>query len=107
MLGATAELYMGVAFDSAIFCGLDLHLFYRKAAIGTARLVDHVWRMLAAMLFAMFALFVANPDIFPNWFVARGLNYLPPASMVALIVYWVVRLRRAEPVTPGITTSSS
>ncbi len=93
-LGDPAPLFFGVAFDALIFAVLDWRLIRRGHARGKHRLIDHLWRMIAAILFALFALFVANPQLFPPWFTNTGLNLLPSLAMLVLIGYWVLAVRR-------------
>ena len=92
--GSPWFLYFGVAFDALIFVVLDGFLLAKGRAIGNSRIIDHLWRMIAALFFAMFALLVANPQIFPDWFLDTGLNYLPLVVLLAVLAYWVVRVRK-------------
>lgn len=94
LFGSPAALYFGAAFDAAIFVVLDWRLIRAGSATGTKRIVDHLWRMIAALLFAMFALFIANPSVFPGWFRSAGLNFLPPFLVLAAIAYWVSAVNR-------------
>ena len=50
--------------------------------------------MIAGLLFAMFALFIANPSVFPAWFTRAGLNFVPPFVVIAAIAYWVLAVKR-------------
>jgi uncharacterized membrane protein len=93
LFGSSYALYFGAAFDAAIFVALDWRLKRRGSATGTSRVVDHLWRMIAGLLFAMFALFIANPSVFPDWFGGMGLNFVPPALVFATIVGWVLAVR--------------
>ncbi|NNE05567.1 MAG: hypothetical protein HKN15_07590 [Xanthomonadales bacterium] len=95
-LGDPAPLFFGVAFDAFIFAVLDWRLIRRGHARGQRRLIDHLWRMIAAILFALFALFVANPQLFPPWFNETGLNFLPSLAMLCLIIYWILAVRRGS-----------
>lgn len=99
ILGDPAPLFFGVAFDALIFAALDWRLIRRGHARGKHRLIDHLWRMIAAILFALFALFVANPQLFPPWFTNTGLNLLPSLAMLILIIYWVFAVRRGVKLT--------
>ena len=94
LFGSPYALYLGAAFDAAIFVVLDLRLMRMGSATGRSRIVDHLWRMIAGLLFAMFALFVANPSVFPAWFTSAGLNFVPPLLVLAAIAYWVSAVRR-------------
>lgn len=92
--GSPYALYLGAAFDAAIFVALDWRLLRIGSATGKGRIVDHLWRMIAGLLFAMFALFIANPSVFPAWFTGAGLNFVPPALVFVAIAYWVLAVKR-------------
>ncbi len=94
LFGSPAALYFGAAFDAAIFVALDWRLMRIGSATGTRRIVDHLWRMIGALLFAMFALFIANPSVFPTWFTGAALNFVPPLLVFAAIAYWVLAVNR-------------
>ena len=94
VFGSPWFLYFGVAFDALIFVVLDGLLLARGRATGHHRIIDHLWRMIAALFFAMFALLVANPQVFPDWFLNSGLNYLPLVILLGVMAYWVVKTRR-------------
>ncbi|HEY6598731.1 MAG TPA: hypothetical protein VIZ30_05445 [Pseudomonadales bacterium] len=94
VFGSPSVLYLGAAFDAAIFVVLDWRLMRIGSATGSRRIVDHVWRMIAALLFATFALFIANPSVFPQWFTAAGFNFIPPLLLLVLLVYWVLAVKR-------------
>ena len=94
VIGSPWFLYFGVAFDALIFVVLDGRLLAKGRAVGKARIIDHLWRMIAALFFAMFALLVANPQVFPEWVLDSGLNYLPLFIILLVMAYWVVSVRR-------------
>ena len=94
VFGSPWFLYFGVAFDALIFVVLDGFLLAKGRAVGVSRVIDHLWRMIAALFFALFALLVANPQIFPERFLDSGLNYLPLVILLVVLAYWVVAVRR-------------
>lgn len=110
VLGSPYFLYFGVAFDAVIFVILDWRLISTGGAVGRARIVDHLWRMIAALFFGVFALLVANPQLYPDWFNDTGLGFVPCAILLGVIAYWVVAVRRGrwpargrQPVERGLT----
>ncbi len=94
VLGSPFFLYFGVAFDALIFVILDWRLISKGRAVGKSRIIDHLWRMIAALFFAQFALFVANPQLYPDWFTDTGLSFIPSAILLGVIAYWVLAVRR-------------
>ena len=93
ILGSPFFLYFGVAFDALIFVILDWRLISKGGAVGKSRIIDHLWRMIAALLFGTFALFVANPQLYPDWFTNTGLSFVPSAILLGVIAYWVLAVR--------------
>lgn len=93
VLGSPFFLYYGVAFDALIFVILDWRLIAKGGAIGRGRIIDHLWRMIAALFFGTFALFVANPQLYPDWFTDTGLSFVPSALLLGVIAYWVFAVR--------------
>ena len=53
-----------------------------------------MWRMVAGLYFAMFALFVANTSVLPIWISESRLNVLPPAAVLLALGYWVLAVKR-------------
>ena len=94
VLGSPFFLYFGLAFDALIFVILDWRLISKGGAVGKARIVDHLWRMIAALFFGTFALFVANPRLYPSWFTDTGLNFVPCAILLGAVAYWVLAVHR-------------
>ena len=94
VFGSPPALYLGAAFDAALFVVLDLRLMLTRSTTRTSRIVEHAWRMIAALLFATFALFIANPAVFPGWARDFGINYAPPLAVFAALGYWVLAVQR-------------
>ncbi len=94
VLGSPFFLYFGVAFDALIFTALDWRLIAKGRAVGKSRVIDHLWRMIAALFFGVFALFVANPQLYPDWFSDTGLSLLPSLALLGVLAYWVVAVRK-------------
>ncbi len=85
--------FLGLAADSFIFVLLDWRLIARGEAVGVDRVIDHLWRIIGAMLFGCFALFLFNPQAFPEWFIDMRFNLVPIAIIVGVLIYWVVTLK--------------
>ncbi len=85
--------FLGLATDSLIFVLLDWRLIARGEAVGVDRVIDHLWRMIAALLFGCFALFLFNPQAFPEWFIDMRFNLVPITIIFGVLIYWVVTLK--------------
>lgn len=85
--------FLALAADSLIFAVLDWRLITRGEAVGVDRVIDHLWRIIGAMLFGCFALFLFNPQAFPEWFIDMRFNLVPITIIFGVLVYWVVTLK--------------
>jgi len=85
--------FLGLAADSFIFALLDWRLIARGEAVGVDRVIDHLWRIIGAMLFGCFALFLFNPQAFPEWFIDMQFNLVPITIIIGVLIYWVVTLK--------------
>jgi hypothetical protein len=85
--------FLGLAADSFIFALLDWRLIARGEAVGVDWVIDHLWRIIGAMLFGCFALFLFNPQAFPEWFINMRFNLVPITIILGVLIYWVVTLK--------------
>ena len=93
----TGGRFLALAADSLLFAILDWRLIVRGEAVGKDRIVDHLWRIIAALLFGCFALFLFNPQAFPDWFIDMRLNLVPITIIFGVLIYWVVSLKWGRP----------
>ncbi len=63
------------------------------AGSGAPRLVRHLWRMCFALFIAVTSLFLGQPQVFPEALRTSGALALPPALVLALLLWWLVRIR--------------
>ncbi len=96
LLGADYPLYFGVSFDALLFIILDWRLMASGSATGKRRIIDHLWRMIGALFFAQFALLVANPQLYPDWFTDTGLSLIGSIILLITIAYWIVIVRTGK-----------
>lgn len=75
----------------------DVRLIRRGGVQGRARTTRHLWRMCTAMLLATLSLFLGQPQVFPDVLRERGLLAVPPALVVAALLYFLVRERARAP----------
>ncbi len=101
--GMPAFLYMGFAIYGAIFACLDGLKIIRGGWSGASRIVDHVWRMIMALIFAVTALFVANPGVFPEALQQPHLQWAPVALLFAVLIYWLIRVLGGKWSFPGLS----
>ncbi len=95
-----APLFIAYAFYGAVFATLDGLKIKKGGYAGASRIADHVWRMIMALIFAVTALFVANPQIFPEVLQTPVFQWSPVALLFAVLCYWLIRIKRRSWVIP-------
>jgi hypothetical protein len=76
----------------------DLRLVLRKALPPHLRLARHVWRMCFGLWIATSSFFLDQAKVFPAQFRIMPLLALPVVLVLAVMIYWLVRvLRRRSP----------
>jgi hypothetical protein len=86
---------------SAFAALLDLSVILRGGLTGAARTARHIWRMSLSLFVAMGSFFLGQPKFVPEILKTTGLNFVPPLAVLALLVFWMVRVRlprRRKPV---------
>ncbi len=77
----------------AAFAGLlDLSVILRGGVSGVARTTRHLWRMSLALLYAAVS-FLGQQKSFPDWVQGSPALYVLPAAILALMLFWLVRVR--------------
>jgi hypothetical protein len=106
MLGLTAAAAPGGRLDGdppgnffffaslpALAGALDLRVILRRGVSGARRIRRHLWRMSAALFVAAGSLFLGQPKVFPHWLRGSPIMFTPEIAILALMVFWLVRVR--------------
>ena len=72
---------------------LDLNFILRGEAAPARRIARHVWRMCTALLIAAFSFFLGQQKVMPLSWQGSPLLFLPPLTVLGLMLFWLVRLR--------------
>jgi uncharacterized membrane protein len=72
---------------------LDLRMIRRGGVAGTARIARHLWRLCTAMLIATLSFFLGKQQHFPEFLRGSPLLFVPEALVLAVMIYWLIRLR--------------
>ena len=80
----------------ALAAGLDLNLIRRGGVAGVPRLARHLWRMCTALFIAAGAFFFGQQRVMPEFVQGSPWLVLPPRATLALMAFWLVRLRLAK-----------
>lgn len=72
---------------------LDINHLRSGGLSGRHRIIRHVWRMNCAMFFATSSLFTGpGAIVFPEWIRGHDALIIPQLWVLALALYWIVRL---------------
>jgi len=83
------------AFAALSLLGLagDLNLLRQGGLSGPSRTARHIWRISLALAVAAGSYFLGQPKFVPEILKTTGLNVVPPLAVLALLVFWLVRVR--------------
>lgn len=79
----------------------DLRLIVNGGVSGATRVARHLWRMTVALFIAANALFLGQPQVFPQAVQASGVLNLPALLILALLVYWLCHVGYGALRKPG------
>jgi hypothetical protein len=75
---------------------LDLRRLALGGLVGGPRIARHLWRMCTALYIATTSFFQGQPQIFPVTLRNSGLLVLPGLLVLALLLFWLIRVRYAK-----------
>ncbi|MBW8814830.1 MAG: hypothetical protein JF588_15535 [Caulobacterales bacterium] len=87
-----APLYAFAVF-SAVAAGGDLQLLRSGGLAGAARLARHLWRMGLSLFIAAGSFFLGQPKFLPAAVRDTVLPLVPPLAAIALLLFWLVKVR--------------
>jgi uncharacterized membrane protein len=90
--GAFGAVY-AIAVISALAAVCDLMMIRRGGIAGPARIARHLWRMSTGLFVATGSFFVGQPRFVPTFLKDTGLNVVPLFVLLALLVFWMLRVR--------------
>jgi hypothetical protein len=74
----------------------DWRMIRRGGLESQQRLVRHLWRMCVALLIAAFSFFIGQQQVLPHAVQGSPLLLLPEIAVLATLLYWLQRSRRAR-----------
>lgn len=78
----------------ALLCAVaDARLLARGGAVGTQRIVRHLWRMCAVLLFTAISFYPGQARLFPQWLRETRLLLVPSVFLVGAMVFWLRRVK--------------
>ena len=101
LAGASTPAGPGPVFAFAavlLVAGLgDLNVVLRKKLTAAQRLSRHLWRMCLAFFIATGSFFLGQQDVLPAAMRGSPLLFVPAFAPLALMAFWLVRIRFARP----------
>lgn len=80
----------------ALAAALDLNAILRGGLTGVPRVARHVWRMSLALFIALASFFLGQQRVMPEWMQGSSWLGVPPLAVLALMVFWLVKLRLSK-----------
>ncbi len=74
------------------FAALDIRVLLNGGISGSRRIARHIWRMCFALFIASAAIFLGNPQVFPESIRGSFVLAIPTSVIIALSAYWVIRV---------------
>ena len=102
-----AAAHYPFAFLAALSAALDLNFLLRGRIDGRQRIARHLWRMCAALAIAAFSFFLGQQDEFPAAWRGLPIWFAPPLSVLAAMVFWLIRVRFTSAFGAGGATTRS
>jgi uncharacterized membrane protein len=89
--GAAPFMY-GFGGIAAFAVLLDITVIARRGLSGAQRIARHLWRMTFAMLIATASFFIGQAKFIPDAITDTRLHFVPPILVIALLLFWIVRV---------------
>lgn len=87
---APAFIFGAVALLAALG---DMRMMLARGLHGARRIARHLWRMCFALFIAAASFFLGQPQVFPKFARDSGLLPIPVLVILALMLYWLARVR--------------
>jgi hypothetical protein len=99
--GATLGGYgpEGYGFVAALFAlaaALDIKAILAGGVSGIPRIARHLWRMCVGLFIAAGSFFLGQQEVMPEFVRGSPLLVVPPFAVLALMIFWLLRLRFAR-----------
>lgn len=96
LAGFGPEGYGMVAALFALAAALDLKVILSGGVSGIPRLARHLWRMCVGLFVAAGSFFFGQQQVMPEFVQGPPLLAVPPFAVLALMVFWLLKLRFAR-----------
>jgi hypothetical protein len=103
--GASSDGLYLISLLATIAAASDLNQVLRHGLAGAARIARHLWRMSVALLIASGSFFLGQPKFVPAFIRDTPLVILPVLAPLALMIFWLIRVRFTRPLRPRMATA--
>lgn len=94
--GYPAAMYFIFGAVALLFAMGDVRMLMRGGVSGARRIARHLLRMCVALFFAFMSLYPGQARLFPDWIRESNVMVAPPFLVLALMIFWLVRVRRTN-----------
>jgi uncharacterized membrane protein len=89
-----AAIYFVFGTIALLFASADFRMLRRGGVAGAKRIARHLVRMTVALLITLMSLYPGQARLFPEWFRATNLMFVPHILLIGSMLFWTVRMRR-------------
>lgn len=89
---ASAPFLYAIAVLTGLSAVFDFSVIIRRGVAGAQRIARHLWRMTFALFVATGSYFLGQPKFVPAVLTQTGLNVVPVIVVIAMLVFWLVRV---------------
>ncbi|HEY2071211.1 MAG TPA: hypothetical protein VGG48_16765 [Rhizomicrobium sp.] len=87
----------------ALAATTDLKVILRGGISGAQRIARHLWRLSAALFIAAGSFFLGQQPVMPKFIQGSPLLFVPEIAIIALLLFWLVRVRLTKWYARGST----
>jgi hypothetical protein len=88
--------YYGLGGVIALAAAFDLKVILNRGIAGTPRIARHLWRMCLALFVAVGSFFLGQQRVMPEFMQGSPWLSVPPLAVLAMMLFWLLKLRLAK-----------
>jgi uncharacterized membrane protein len=92
--GYPAAMFFIFSSIALLFAAADFRMIRSGGVAGAKRIARHLVRMCLAFLLTLMSFYPGQAKLFPAWFRATNLVFIPHVLVIGSLLFWTVRMRR-------------
>ena len=92
--GMPAAIYFIFGTIALLFAKADFRMIRGGGVAGAKRIARHLVRMTVSLLITLMSLYPGQAKLFPGWFRATNLMFVPHVLLIGSMLFWTIRMRR-------------